>query len=103
MSRVGSVNASAKLLKCDSMTIDKAHHVVSNDEGVRELSALNVERTGCIGKSKEALIKATRGSKKGVKPCIERGMGWRMIASNEGTTCSNQRAKYLLKLFTTYM
>lgn len=59
---------------CGSMTQDKTRHVVNNDEGVRELSeltALNVERMGCIAKSKDALTKAARDSTKGDAQCLE--------------------------------
>lgn len=69
------ISASAKILKCDLITQDKAHNVVCNDEGVRELRVLNVDRIRCIGKSREALTKATRGSIEGVGPCLKRGKG----------------------------
>lgn len=77
-----------KLLTCDSMTQDKAHHVVINYEGVIEwsvLSALNVERMGCFGQNKEALIKEKRGSIQGVKLCLERGKSWYEGCSNKVT------------------
>lgn len=47
------------------MTRDKAGHAVSDNEGGKELSALNVKHMGCIEQSKVASIKATRDSAKG--------------------------------------
>ena len=69
------VSACATTLKCDSMTQDKAHHVVSNNKGARELSllsVLNLEHMRCIGQRKEALTKAKRGTTKGIRPCLVR-------------------------------
>ena len=76
------------MLESDSMILDKTRHVVSNDEYVRELSALsvlNVERMGCVREGKEVSTKATRGSTKGEEPCLERGKAWELGSSNKAT------------------
>lgn len=59
------VSVRAKILKCELMTQDMTHHVVSNDEDARVLNALsvlNVKHMRCIGQNKEDLIKKIRGS-----------------------------------------
>ena len=80
-----TINVSTKILKCDSMTQDKACHVVSNDEVVKGLSTLNIERMRCIRESKEALIKATRGFKRMLDHSLNEARHWHVGCSLEAT------------------